>query len=418
MKKQIIIALALSLSAFSFGQKKELKAVEKALQNGNFSDAKESIKKAEGLMDVMDEKTKAKYYFLNGKILYANGVASTEDIKSAVESLDKVETGYDKEVKELKRAMLSSLLNKGNDAYEKGSYSKASVYFENAYRISPKDTTYLYYAASASVNSKEKEYERALSLYEELKTLKFTGIGKQYFATNKSTGKEELYDKTSRDVLVKSGSHIKPGERTTKSKKAEIVKNVALIYLSLNDNDKALAALKEARSENPDDIDIILSEANINHKMGNTEAFKELLILATEKDPNNAELQYNLGVISSDSGDVESAKKYYTKAIELDANYINAYINMSALVLEKEQPIIKEMNGLGNSSADNKRYDKLRAERQNIYKEAVPYLTKALEIDAESISAAKTLMNIYSILGETDKYKSLKSKVAALEGGN
>lgn len=255
-------------------------------------------------------------------------------------------------------------------------------------------------------------------MYETLKDLDYTGITTQYYATNKETNKEELYDKKSRDLLVKSGTHTNPGERTTKSKKAEIVKNIALVYLTLKDNDKAIAALKDARAQNPDDIDIILSEANINYRMGNIDEFKKLLLIATEKDPNNAELQYNLGVISSESKDSESAKKYYQKAIELDPNYTNAYINLSALILAREQPIIDEMNGLGSSSADDRRYDQLRDERKSIYREAVPYLTKALEMDSNSINAAKTLMNIYSVLGETDKYKSLKAKVEALQAGN
>ena len=84
------------------------------------------------------------------------------------------------------------------------------------------------------------------------------------------------------------------------------------------------------------------------------------------------------------------------------------------LVLGEEAALIEEMNGLGTSKADDKRYDELRAERQNIYKNAIPYLTKALEIDSESINAAQTLMNIYSVLGETEKFKVLKEKVDAL----
>ena len=176
--------------------------------------------------------------------------------------------------------------------------------------------------------------------------------------------------------------------------------------------------MKEARAESPDDVNLILTEANLHYKMGNKEEFKALLQKATEMDPKNAELQYNLGVISAESEQPEEAKKHYEKAIELNPEYVNAYINLSALILAREQPLIEEMNGLGTSKADNKRYDELREERQDLYKKATPYLSKALEIDAENINAAKTLMNIYSILGETDKYKAIKAKVETLEGGN
>ena len=139
-------------------------------------------------------------------------------------------------------------------------------------------------------------------------------------------------------------------------------------------------------------------------------------LLSEEMDPNNAELQYNLGVIAAEADHPDEAKGYYEKAIALDPTYINAYINLSALILGGEQPLIEEMNGLGTSSADNKRYDELREQRQALYRDAIPYLDKALEIAPKNINAAKTLMNIYSILGETDKYKAMKERVESIEG--
>lgn len=125
-----------------------------------------------------------------------------------------------------------------------------------------------------------------------------------------------------------------------------------------------------------------------------------------------------MGVIAAESGDKEAAKRYYDKSIELDPNYINAYINTAALILQGEQALIEEMNNLGSSKKDDLRYDELRKERQDIYRSAIPYLDKAIAIDDKNINAAKTLMNIYSVLGETDKYKVLKQKVEAIEAGN
>ncbi|GAA4810370.1 tetratricopeptide repeat protein [Litoribaculum gwangyangense] len=414
MKKQIIIALTFSISAFSFAQKKELKTAEKAIKAKSYAEAKTALKQAESLISQMDDKLKDQYYYLSAEALYAGGVGSINDIDAANKNLNNVKSGYAAEIKELKNSMVNGILTKGNKFYEDKDYSTASKYFEKAYRLRKKDTVFLYYAAATSVNV--QEYDRALSLYEELKQLGYTGIEKQYFAIEKESGQEVVLDKSTRDIYVKSGSHIKPGERLTESKKPEIVKNVALIYVSQGDNDKALAAMKDARAESPNDINLILSEANVHYKMGNKESFRDLLQEATKMDPTNPELQYNLGVISAESNQPEEAKAYYNKAIELDPSYVNAFINLSALVLAKEEPIIKEMNGLGTSKADDKRYDELREQRQNLYKEAVPYLSKALELDSKNLSAAKTLMNIYSILGETDKYKTMKAKVESIEG--
>ncbi|MGC1206286.1 MAG: tetratricopeptide repeat protein [Flavobacteriaceae bacterium] len=416
MKKQIIVALAFSISAFSFAQKKELKTVEKAIKSENYAEAKSALKQAETLMSAMDDELKDKYYYLSAQALYAGGKGSEKDMDSALDNLEKVKSEYKSEIAELKVNMVNTLLKTGNDAYGKKDYSTASKYFEKSYRVTKKDTLFLYYAAATAVNV--QEFDRALPLYEELKSLGYTGIEKEFFATNVETGEEEVLDKNTRDLYVKAKSHIKPGARNTDSKKPEIIKNIALIYVSNGDNEKAIEAMKAARAESPDDINLVLSEANVHYKMGNTEEFKKLLQKATEMDPKNAELQYNLGVIASESNQPEEAKARYEKAIELNPEYINAYINLSALVLAREEPLIQEMNSLGSSKADNKKYDELREERQGLYKQAVPYLSKALEIAPKNINAAKTLMNIYSILGETDKYKSLKEKVALLEGEN
>ncbi|MFG6686105.1 tetratricopeptide repeat protein [Mariniflexile sp. HNIBRBA6329] len=413
MKKQIIIALAFSVSAFSFAQKKELKAVEKAIKGNNYAEAKAALKQAEALMSSMDDKLKSQYYYLNAEALYANGAGSIGDIDAALKSLDNVKEGYTSEVSELKQTMVNGILTKGNKSYEGKDFSTASKYFEKAYRLSTKDTLFLYYAAATAVNV--QEYDRALGLYEELKNLGYTGIEKQYFATNVETGEEDILDKNTRDLYVKAKSHSNPGERKTESKKPEIVKNIALIYVSQGDDQKAIAAMKDARAASPDDVNLILSEANIHFKLGNTAEFKALLEKATQMEPNNPELQYNLGVVAGESGQPEEAQKYYEKTIELNPQYTNAYINLAALILSKEEGIIKEMNGLGSSKKDDLRYDELRDQRQNLYKKAVPYLTKVLEIDSKNLSAAKTLMNIYSILGETAKHNEMKEKVATLE---
>ncbi|WP_298537330.1 tetratricopeptide repeat protein [uncultured Algibacter sp.] len=414
MKKQLVIALAFSISAFSFAQKKELKTAEKAIKSSNYAEAKTAISSAESMLSAMDEKTKAKFYYLKAQALYANGKASIEDVDAAIESLDNVKGAYGAESTALKQTMSNGLLTSGNAAYEKKDFLGASKYFEKAYRVNEKDTLFLYYAAATAVNI--KDYDRALNIYEELKELGYTGIEEQYIATDKSTGEIEVFQSTDmRDISVKTGTHIKPGVRKTDSKKGEIVKNVALIYVSNGDNEKAIEAMQDARAESPDDVNLVLSEANVHFKMGNKEEFQKLLEKATEMDPKNAELQYNLGVISAEADHPEEAKAHYEKAIELDPEYINAYINLSALILAGEQPLIEEMNGLGTSSADNKRYDELREQRQGLYKNAIPYLTKAIEIAPGNINATKTLMNIYSILGETDKYKEMKEKVETLE---
>ncbi len=424
MKKQIIIALALIVTSFSFSQKDELKDAEKAIKSGNFADAKAAINSAEALVGNTDSKTQARFYFLKGEALYANGNATNEDMNKAIESFDKVvkieeqdgKQKYTSNVNEIKQQMLTTFLTKANKALEDKNFSASSMGFEKAYRMSPKDTIYLYYAASTAVNA--QDYNTSLKYYEELKDLGFTGVEMEYTAIVKATGEVENFNsKALRDISVKAGTHLSPKDKKSSSKTAEIVKNIALIYINNGDNEKALASMKQARDSNPDDLSLLLSEANLQLKLGNKDEFKKLIEMATQKDPNNAELQYNLGVVAAEADDAETAKKYYEKAIALDPEYADAYNNMAVLILGKEQALIEKMNGLGTSSADNKKYDDLKNQRTELYKDAIPYLEKTMKIRPKNLEAAKTLMNIYSALGETVKFKEMKAKVESLQSG-
>lgn len=413
MKKQFIVALAVLVTTFSFAQKKELRSAEKAIKDNNFAEAKSILGQLNP--STMEDKYKADYYYLNAEALYANGAASNDDVSKALKSLGLIEGDLEEETAELKKTMIQSFVKKANDAYENKNYSISSKNFENAYRVSTKDTLYLYYAAITATGV--QEFDRALVLFEELDDLGYTGIEKEYYAIDKETGEEEIFqNKSIRDLSVKGGTHLKAGERNTESKQAEIVKNIALIYTNRGENDKALAAMEKARQANPNDLNLLISHANLYFQSGNKEKFKQLLQEATEKDPNNPELQFNLGVMSQESGDFESAKKYYDRAIELDPTYVNAEINMAAMILDQEKALIEEMNSLGSSPADNKRYDQLKLQRTEIYKSAIPYLESVMDVDPDNIDAAKTLMNIYSATGDTEKYKAMKSKIDALIG--
>ena len=417
MKKQIVVALALLIGAFSFAQKKELKAVEKAIKANNFAEAKSVLTQIESLIGSADEKTQSKYYLLKGQALYANGAGSNADFESAIENFDKAGSSYASEINTVKAGMLQSVLTKANTALENKDYASSSKGFEYAYKLSPRDTMYLYFAASTAVNG--QDYDKALVMYEELKDLGYTGIAEEYYAFNKEEGTEELFgSKQLRDISVKAGTHVKPEDRITDSKLSEIVKNIALIYISQEKNEKAIEAMKDARAANPGDLNLLLSEANVHYKMGHIEEFKALMQEATEMNPTDPELQFNLGVLSFESGDKESAKIYYQKAIDLDPGYINAQINMAALILDSEQAIVDEMNNLGTSAADDRKYDELKEKRQQVYRDAVPYLLAALKTQPKNLQAAKTLMNIYSAIGETAKFKELKDKVDAIESGN
>jgi len=190
----------------------------------------------------------------------------------------------------------------------------------------------------------------------------------------------------------------------------------AFIYVNQGKTTEAIGAIKKARENEPDDINLLLTEANLYHKTGDLTSYKALIEEAIELDPQNVDLIFNLGVISADNKDTAKAKEYYKKVISIDPTYVNAQTNMAALILEEEKSIIEEMNGLGTSNADNKRYDELKAKRTNIYTSAIPFLEAVMNVEPNNIDVARTLMNIYSAINDTDKSKAMKSLIESLDG--
>lgn len=414
------LGAALLVASLSFSQKNEIKAAEKALKTGNFSEAKSTLSSAESLVTSSDAKTQAKFYYLKAKAFYGNSAKPGPDLKVIRESINKVKSAegtskgkYTILVSTIESKLLNDIITVANSTYQDKSYLKSSEAFETAYRLSLSDTLYLYYAASTAVTV--PDYDLALRHYEELRELGYLGQETIYKAVNKTTGEVETFESEQmRDFSIKSKSHNSPTMEKTKPKSAEIIKNISLIYISKGDNQQAVKYIQEARLENPDDLELLFSEANVQLKLNNKQAFKDLMIEATKKDPGNPELQYNLGVITSESGDNKLAETYYRKAIEIDPEYADAYLNLAAVILQQEEPLVEEMNKLGTSRADNLKYDKLLEQRQSLYKSAIPFLSKRLELKPKDIDAARTLMNIYSVIGDTAKFKELKAIVDAL----
>ncbi|MBL7474119.1 tetratricopeptide repeat protein [Robertkochia sediminum] len=422
MKKRILLASAVLFTTFAMAQKKELKAAEKALEGGNVTEAKATLD-ALSNVDGFEDKYKAQYYFLMGKAYADMGKKGMETIDSYTQSAEyfnnliEFEKGYkDKyteEAMQIMEANSGDLVNAAVADNQNKEFGKGADKLYLAYKLSGNDD-YLYYAASGAVNA--GAYEKALPWYVELKDKGYTGVTTQYLATNKETGEDEAFgSKNQMDLMVKSGAYENPREEETENRFPEIVKNIALIYNQQGEKEKAIAAIREAQAENPDDVNLLLTEANLYIQLDQKDKFKETMERAIAMDPENPVLFYNMGVISAEQGDNQKAMEYYQRSLDLDPTSENTYLNMASTILNQEKVLVEEMNGLGNSAADNKRYDELKKERENLYKEAVPFLEKLLEINPKNVDATRTLMNIYGNLGETASYKAMRDKLAELE---
>ncbi len=81
--------------------------------------------------------------------------------------------------------------------------------------------------------------------------------------------------------------------------------------------------------------------------------------------------------------------------------------NNSLISTEGESSIVKQMNNLGTSAAENRKYDQLKAKREGLFLEAVLYLEQLVKINPNNADVLTTLENIYRTIGDVQNYKRI-----------
>lgn len=416
MKTRILtVALAMT-TVFAFAQKKEIRNAEDAVEEGNYAKAKTLLQQVESQIAEESENTQTDYYLVKAQAFLGaqNGKnTSSEDLMMAAKAFKKV-----KELGEVEAgtngitAVTNALVNAAIADQKKQDYKAAAEKLYNSYQLRKKDTIYLYYAASNSVQA--HDYDAALDYYKKLMELNYDGSETQYMATEKETGEVKYFSSAEqRDLFIKTGSYENPETKVTPSKTGEIAKNIALIYIDQNKPTLAKEAMKKAKVENPNDLALLQAEANMYYKMGEVDTYNKLMKEIVKNNPGNAELYFNLAVSSAELGDTEGAIEYYKKAIKYDPEMVNAYINLAVSILKDEKDLLEKMNK-ALADGNNTKYDELAKKRKVIYNEALPYLQKANKIKPEDVEIIRTMMNIYYVLGNTEKAKEMQTKMDSL----
>jgi len=419
--KYVLLATSLLISVATFAQKDQIKAAEKALKGGKSQEAATILMDAESLVAAAPDAEKAQYFFVKGNVLLdlANKKIDTDKNLSLAAKAYQELLGVEKSSGKMKYSAQATtsitdikykLINAAiaDSKVDKNAESATKLY--DAYLLDQKDTINLYYAASTYVNA--KQYTKALELYNDLKKMNYSGKGTSYFAVNKLNSQEDFFTTAAeRDRMVKIGTHEKPRTEAIPSKKGEIYKNIALILVQDGKTEEAKKAVADARKADPTDNSLALTEANLYLETKDFETYKKLIGEILAQNPNDADLTFNLGVINGNAGNKVDAEKYYLKAIEIKPDYINAYINIAALKLEGEKAIIEEMNKLGTSTKDTKRYDELKKKREDLFKSTIPFLKKGVELDPKNVDVFKTLLGVYNALEMTAEAKALKAKM-------
>lgn len=435
--RYVLLASSLMLSVVSFAQKDELKTLKKLyakdqLSAENISEYKAAVNSLTAMSGLAEQDlVYVNFYKAMLPIIELNDAVAKnpnnaqsfvknftpEYVNPMVKDLNTVidfekKSGKEIYTKDITETMLSIKPQLVDIAYglnDKKMLAQSAKAFESAYLFDKNDPINLYNASILAMQA--KDYDYAVRLLDELIKIKYSGEGTLFYALNKSSKQEESFpSKQQRDLFVKTGTHEKPRDEKVPSKKADIYKSYVSILIDKGRVEEAKKAISEARALSPDDTALIIAEANLYYQTKDYATYKKLIGEALMKTPNDVDLLFNYGAVSSSMGNSKEAKEYFEKVLSVDPKNIKAYNNLGALSIEGDEKIVKEMQGLGTTPKDNKRYDELNKKRQGMFKSALPYYEKAYELDPKDDSIKSILLNIYQYLEMDAKYKALKAK--------
>ena len=171
-------------------------------------------------------------------------------------------------------------------------------------------------------------------------------------------------------------------------------------------NDSSLSAFRYKN--------MYLSASSIYIRTGENEKASTILNAALIKWASDPTFQRYLGVSYQNEGKEAEAETAFKKAIELDPEYMDAYIDLGNLYLQKGNRLSTEANELPLDEAE--KYDAMMTQAKESFALAVPYLEKILTQDPNNLPVLQILREIYVRVGDMAKANELKAKIDELSG--
>jgi tetratricopeptide (TPR) repeat protein len=346
MKKIVLGALLLALAS-TYAQKDELKTLKKLydkdqLSADDFSKYKETVLKLEAVATSENDKVAANFYKAMQPLaemstmgaqpnpMMIQKIFTPEAFTSMVQVMRKTLDFEANQEKKVFTADINETITSFKPIFTQMAfvfnsskkYKEASRVFYNTYQLDPNDVSNLENAAITAMQA--EEYIDAEKYYREIKTVGFSGTGLKKFA----------------------------------SKPEEVAKSIfALSFFNKND-EQAKKDFQEAIKLNPDDTQIQIDHATIYYRNNDIVMYQKLIEGILEKDPNNAQLQYNVGF----------------------------------LLLNDDAKLVEEIN----------------AKRKAMFLKALPYFERAHQLDVTNEDTKTTLRLCYETIGMKDKAASVK----------
>lgn len=388
------------------------------------------------------EMNTAKNYF-DQYIGYEKAEKKTEGLLKAKESIDaafsniKSKEGTKDQVKEAvlgkanyyKAMIYTEIANTQGADFAKGMTSPALEAVENAIKFDSKGLNLIdnlklleilraniYNEGIASFNG--KNHAAALGSFEQV--LKIGALSNQ---ATKGTEIDTAAVIMAAYSAQNSGNTDKALEYYTQAvnnnfKDESVYQNLSNIYLSKGDATKANEVITVGKKLFPNSNAFLLGEINYLLKENKQKEALSKMELASKEYPDNTSLMCVLGNTYESFKTPEMDKKAeesYLKALTLDPKYFDALYNLAAMYFNKGADKLKVANDLPLNQQS--KFDSMKKESIDLFKQALPYFDRALAINPKDIGTLTALNGIYATMGDMTKATDFKKKLEAARSG-
>lgn len=295
----------------------------------------------------------------------------TEAFNSYKKALSLDENGKTSNTLKVKLTLLTNdLTNQAVEAFNDADYAKALTSFEQILDIQSLDiikadnpgavdTVILYNAGLAAYNA--QDYTKAIDYYKESAKYEYGG--------------------------------------------AKTYSLIANAYQMNKDTLGALDALQQGFEKYPNDNVILTSMIQLYLDMKKTEDAMKYLDMAIKQDPDNATFHFAQGTLHEKMEQMDEAIAAYTKAINSDKEFFNAYYNLGALYYNEGVKQIEYANSI--PTIENQRYQAELAKADEWFRKSLPYMEKCYELDPDDKMTLESLKNLYYRLKDMDNYNKM-----------
>lgn len=378
--KKLILSLALVgiAATVAFGQKKVVRSAEKNLRRGNIEEAYSEIKSAAN-----DEETgsESETFFIKGKIETLMFEADSSNTQETValgreaessfmttfemEGMDSTTSVSEDLFKEVLPDMPANFqgegvyrlknasFNKAIEKYEADDMELSFEFFSLAADLDPKDTSIVFnagYTANMIGN---------------------TEAAKKYF------------------------THLLDIDEYNKLNAFYFLIQIA--SAEQNDPEEAYRLATEARELYPEDKGLAEFEIQLLLQLDKMDEAMVSIEKALENDPDNPAIRLRYGYLKEKSGDMEGALEEYKRTVQADPEFFEGNYYAGAIYLDKARNIITDVNNLSDEEWEANS-DKMLAEADRLYEEALPYFTKASELQPDNTDIMEILFQMHTRL--------------------